>query len=74
MMEIPNVDIRRLQNLSDSIDLTIEALNQVRLSVYANMTPSAFGVMPGIGGLGHTAFDAAYADPYDSSQDTWPTI
>jgi hypothetical protein len=41
-METAKVDIRRLQMLNDCINRTIEALNQVRLSVHA-------------GGLSHTA-------------------
>jgi hypothetical protein len=41
-METAKVDIRKLQMLNDCINRTIEALNQVRLSVHA-------------GGLSHTA-------------------
>jgi hypothetical protein len=62
MMQIGNVDIRSLQNLSDSINRTIDALNQVRLSVYANVTPSVFGVTPGIGGLAHAAAQNAFVN------------
>lgn len=61
-MQIINVDIRRLQNLSDSISRTIDALNQVRLSVYANVTPSVFGVAQGIGGLAHAAAQNAFVN------------
>ena len=47
------VDIRKLQLLNDRIAQTIDALNQVRLSVYGI---GAQGVMPGMGamGLSHT--------------------
>lgn len=41
-METAKVDIRKLQVLNDCINRTIEALNQVRLSVHA-------------GGIGHSA-------------------
>jgi len=40
-METAKVDIRRLQTLSDCINRTIEALNQVRLSVHAGNLPFA---------------------------------
>ena len=40
-METAKVDIRRLQTLSDCINRTIEALNQVRLSVHAGNLPYA---------------------------------
>lgn len=54
-----------LQNLDDSINRTIDALNQVRLSVYGTVTPNAFDVTPGIGGLAHTAAQNAwYANPF----------
>lgn len=54
-METASVDIRRLQTLSDCINRTIDALNQVRLSVHGVGTPSALGVVPTIGGLAHAA-------------------
>jgi hypothetical protein len=53
-METAKVDIRKLQTLNDCINRTIEALNQVRLSVHG-AGPQAFGMVPGIGGLGHAA-------------------
>lgn len=75
-METAKVDIRKLQVLNDCINRTIEALNQVRLSVHAGgispqVAPHMFGVVPGIG---HTApiansvysqlaQQAAYANP-----------
>jgi hypothetical protein len=40
-METAKVDIRKLQTLSDCINRTIEALNQVRLSVHAGNLPYA---------------------------------
>jgi hypothetical protein len=58
------VDIRRLQILNDSINRTIDALNQVRLSVYGAVTPNTLGVTPGIGGLAH----AAAQNPFVASQ------
>jgi hypothetical protein len=54
-MQTATVDIRRLQILNDSINRTIDALNQVRLSVYGTVTPSALGITPAIGGLAHAA-------------------
>lgn len=53
-METAKVDIRKLQMLNDCINRTIEALNQVRLSVHA-------------GGLSHTApigLGGAIGNPY----------
>jgi hypothetical protein len=64
MMQTATVDIRRLQILNDSINRTIDALNQVRLSVYGAVTPNALGVSPGIGGLAH----AAAQNPFVASQ------
>jgi hypothetical protein len=65
MMQTATVDIRRLQILNDSINRTIDALNQVRLSVYGAVTPNAFGVNPAaIGGLAH----AAAQNPFVASQ------
>lgn len=54
-MQTATVDIRRLQILNDSINRTIDALNQVRLSVYGTVTPNALGITPAIGGLAHAA-------------------
>src|SRR6516162_1043377 len=64
MMQTATVDIRRLQILNDSINRTIDALNQVRLSVYGAVTPNTFGVNPAIGGLAH----AAAQNPFVASQ------
>lgn len=50
-METATVDIRKLQLLNECIHRTIDALNQVRLSVHA-------------GGLSHSAPVAALATPY----------
>ncbi|HEX8791291.1 MAG TPA: hypothetical protein VF765_10115 [Polyangiaceae bacterium] len=54
-MQTATVDIRRLQILNDSINRTIDALNQVRLSVYGTVTPNALGVTQAVGGLAHAA-------------------
>ncbi len=54
-MQTATVDIRRLQLLNDSINRTIDALNQVRLSVYGSVTPNAIGVSSAMGGLAHAA-------------------
>jgi hypothetical protein len=64
MMQTATVDIRRLQILNDSINRTIDALNQVRLSVYGAVTPNTLGVNPAIGGLAH----AAAQNPFVASQ------
>jgi hypothetical protein len=42
-METAKVDIRKLQVLNDRISQTIEALNQVRLSVHGLASNGAFG-------------------------------
>jgi len=68
-METAKVDIRRLQMLNDCINRTIEALNQVRLSVHGgSLSHSApFGVQ----GIGTPAFvggyPGAFASPYGIS-------
>lgn len=54
-MQTATVDIRRLQILNDSINRTIDALNQVRLSVYGTVAPNALGVTPAVSGLAHAA-------------------
>ena len=54
------VDIRSMQLLTDSINRTIDALNQVRLSVYGAITPDTLGVNPAIGSLVHTAAQNPY--------------
>lgn len=61
-METAKVDIRKLQTLNDCINRTIEALNQVRLSVHG-AGPQTFGVMPGMGGMAHAA-PGGYYPPF----------
>jgi len=64
-MQTATVDIRRLQILNDSINRTIDALNQVRLSVYGSVTPNALGVSPAMGGLAHAAAQNPFVtNPY----------
>jgi hypothetical protein len=73
-METAKVDIRKLQMLNDCINRTIEALNQVRLSVHGGgLSHSApFGVQTttpfGVQGLGTSAilggFPNAFTNPY----------
>jgi hypothetical protein len=59
-METAKVDIRRLQTLSDCINRTIEALNQVRLSVHAGNLPYAtLGLQQTLG-----AFPNAFGNAY----------
>lgn len=58
-METAKVDIRKLQTLNDCINRTIEALNQVRLSVHG-AGPQGFGMVPGIGGIAHAAAGGYY--------------
>ncbi len=50
-METAKVDVRKLQLLNDRINQTIDALNQVRLSVHGLQHT---GGLPGIGQLGPT--------------------
>jgi hypothetical protein len=52
-METAKVDIRKLQTLTDCINRTIEALNQVRLSVHGGLAHSA---QMGLQGVGTPAF------------------
>jgi hypothetical protein len=47
------VDIRKLQLLNDRINQTIDALNQVRLSVYGLQHTAGLGAQSGIGGFGY---------------------
>jgi hypothetical protein len=61
MMPIANVDLHGLQFLEESINRTMAALNQVRLSVHGPVTPDAFGVSPAIGGLAHAAAPNPFA-------------
>jgi hypothetical protein len=61
-MDTAKVDIRRLQTLSDCINRTIEALNQVRLSVHAgNNLPYAQLGLQGAGAPFLGAFPGAFA-------------
>ena len=57
-METVRVELRKLQQLNDRINQTIDALTQLRQSVHG-FQPTAFG-----GGLQHTG---AYANPYAQS-------
>jgi hypothetical protein len=59
-METAKVDIRRLQTLSDCINRTIEALNQVRLSVHAGNLPYAQLGLQGAGAQFLGAFPGAF--------------
>jgi len=67
-METARVDIRKLQLLNDRISQTIDALNQVRLSVHglAQSPSSPLGIPP-VGYPGQSAMGAgygAYQQPY----------
>ena len=53
-METAKVDIRKLQLLNDRINQTIDALNQVRLSVHG-LSHTA-GINPNVPNVGATAF------------------
>jgi hypothetical protein len=66
-METARVDIRKLQLLNDRINQTIDALNQVRFSVYAQQTGAA--VTPVLG-LGHTnpTVNPYFANPFVAQQ------
>jgi hypothetical protein len=69
-METARVDIRKLQLLNDRIAQTIEALNQVRLSVHAVQQTAVPGVVPGLG-IGHTtpgAVNPYFTNPYFAQQ------
>jgi hypothetical protein len=59
-METAKVDIRRLQTLSDCINRTIEALNQVRLSVHAGNPYAQLGLQ-GAGAPFFGAFPGAFS-------------
>jgi hypothetical protein len=79
-METAKVDIRRLQMLNDSIVRTIEALNQVRLSVHGGLQHTApFGVQTpfGVQGLGTSAifggFPNAFTNPYSRRRSSPPS-
>ena len=57
-METAKVDIRKLQTLNDCINRTIEALNQVRLSVHGGGL--AHSAQMGLPGFGTPAFVGGY--------------
>jgi hypothetical protein len=61
MIQTANVDYT-LQNLDDSINQTIHALNQVRWAAFGTVTPNAYGFTPGIGGLAHAAAQNAFVN------------
>jgi hypothetical protein len=67
-METAKVDIRKLQVLNDCINRTIEALNQVRLSVHAGglSHSAALGALPFFGGY-PTAGYPSYPNVYGAS-------
>ena len=73
-METAKVDIRKLQTLSDCINRTIEALNQVRLSVHGGgLAHSAQMGLQGVetpaflGGGFNSNYPGAYTSPFG-----WP--
>jgi hypothetical protein len=66
-METAKVDIRKLQTLNDCINRTIEALNQVRLSVHgAGLSHSGYGVQGLAGVPGYLGFQPQFASPFAS--------
>jgi hypothetical protein len=70
-METAKVDIRKLQTLNDCINRTIEALNQVRLSVHgAGLSHSGLGVqglgVQGLGVPGYLGFQTPFGSPFAS--------
>ena len=83
-METAKVDIRKLQTLNDCINRTIEALNQVRLSVHgAGLSHSGLGVQGlGVQGLGvqgylggfQPQFASPFASPFGISPQVAPQI
>lgn len=54
-MDTAKVDIKKLQILNDRINQTIDALNQVRMSVHGLQSTPAAAISPW-GGLSHTTF------------------
>ena len=74
-METAKVDIRKLQTLNDCINRTIEALNQVRLSVHSGgLAHSAQMGLQGVespaffGGGFNPNFPGAFASPFGWQQ------
>ena len=64
-METAKVDIRKLQTLNDCINRTIEALNQVRLSVHGGSLPYAPLGAQGLGAPSYLGgYPGAFASPY----------
>lgn len=61
-METAKVDIRKLQLLNDCINRTIEALNQVRLSVHAGGIQHS--AQMGLQGIGTAPFLGGYPGSY----------
>lgn len=61
-METAKVDIRKLQLLNDCINRTIEALNQVRLSVHAGGIQHSAPM--GLQGIGSPAYLGGYPGAY----------
>jgi len=61
-METAKVDIRKLQTLNDCINRTIEALNQVRLSVHGGGL--AHSAQMGLQGYGTPAFFGGFPGQY----------
>lgn len=76
-METVKVDIQKLQLLNDRITQTIEALNQLRMSVHGiQHTSSPFGY--GVYGSPYQAFNPSfgpsfspYGGGFNSMQPTW---
>jgi hypothetical protein len=68
-METAKVDIRKLQTLNDCINRTIEALNQVRLSVHGgSLSHSAPMGVQGIGAQAWGAYPGAFGTPFGIPQ------
>jgi hypothetical protein len=63
-METAKVDIRKLQTLNDCINRTIEALNQVRLSVHGAGLSHTAGI--GAQGFGVPGYLGYQTTPYNS--------
>jgi hypothetical protein len=67
------VDIRKLQLLNDRIAQTIDALNQVRLSVHGlGLSHSSAGIPGAAAAFQSSPF--AYANPYQSMYAAWPGV